>query len=160
MSEELPQITDYVDVDLSDVPVVHELAAARGVAVAEVPERGMEPVTIVTLILMGSATAVSGVRHVLERRRGGQVIDLRPGALKAFYRTTDLEYGIVVIFASDGTATVRIPKLDDALGMISALPQLLRGVTSAQRAARAVTEKFGSDVQVETEEDPGRDGAG
>jgi hypothetical protein len=88
------------------------------------------------------------------------VIDLRPGALRAFYRTTELEYGMIVIFARDGRATVRVRKSDDAFGMISALPQLLRGVTSAQRAAWAVTEKFGPDVQVETEEDPGQDGAG
>lgn len=156
---ESPQTRVVVVVDSSQVPVVHELAAAHGVAVEQVPERGIEPVSTVTLILVGAAVAVSSVRHALEQHKGGQVIDLRPGAPKAFYRTPDLEYGIVVIVAMDGRATVKVNKSDDMFGkVISTLPRLLSGGGSTEQAARAVTEMFGPDVQVETVESPAPDG--
>ena len=44
--------------------------------------------------------------------------------------------------------------------LISVLPQLLPGGTSAQKAAQAVVEKFGSDVEIETEEGQAPDGVG
>lgn len=145
-------------VDPPDLPVVRDLASAHGVVVEEVPERGIEPVSTVTLVLVGMAVAISSVRQALERRKGGQMIDLRPGAAKLAYRTADLAYGIVVIVARDGTVTVRIDKPDDVFEkVISSLPKLLPGGTSTKQAARVVAEALGSGAEVEAEEATGDD---
>jgi hypothetical protein len=115
-----------VVLDLSHVPAARRLAAAHGVEVEQVPYRGIEPVTTVTLVLAGTTAAVGVVLHVLEQRKGGQVIDLRPGTPKALYRTPDVVYGTVVIVAVDGKVTVEVKEPDGMLGkVISALPQLL-----------------------------------
>jgi len=71
-----PQTRSILVLDQSQVPAARELAADHGVAVEEVPRRGIEPVTTVTLVIMGAAAAVGAVLHVLEQRKGGQVIDL------------------------------------------------------------------------------------
>jgi hypothetical protein len=150
---DLSQARAVLVVEPSDVPVVRDLATARGVAVEEVPERGIEPVSTATLVLVGVAAAISGVRQALERRKGGQMIDLRPGAKKLAYRTADLQYGIVVIVAWDGTVTVRIDKPDDVFEkVISSLPKLLPGGASTKQAVHAVEETLGSDAEVETDE--------
>lgn len=88
--------------------------------------------------------------HVLEQRKGGQVIDLRPGAPKAFYRAPGVVYGTVII------VTVEVKELDGMFGkVISSLPGLLSGGGgSAEQVAQAVTETFGPDVEVETVEIP------
>lgn len=144
----------HLVVDPSDVPIVRDLASARGVVVKEYSERGIEPVSTTTLALVGTAAAISGLRQALERRKGGQMIDLRPGAEKLAYRTTDLEYGIVVIIAGDGKVTVKINKPDDVFEkVISALPKLLPGGTTKQQAARVIEETLGSDAEVEAADD-------
>jgi hypothetical protein len=113
----------------------------------------------VTLVLVGTAAAVGAVLHVLEQRKGGQVIDLRPGAPKAFYRTADVVYGLVVIVAVDGKVTVEIKEPDGMFGkVISTLPQLLSGGDSAEQVAQVVTKTYGSDVEIETTEIPALDG--
>jgi hypothetical protein len=163
---DLSQARAVLIVDPSDVPVVRDLASAHGVDIEEVSERGIEPVSTATLVLVGVAVAISSVRQALERRKGGQMIDLRPGAEKLAYRTADLAYGIVVIVARDGKVTVRIDKPDDVFEkVISSLPKLLPGGTSTKQAARVVEETLGSDAEVETDEatdddteDPSSDG--
>ncbi len=47
----------------------------------------------VALAIIGSAAAVGAVMHGLDQRKGGQVIDLRPGVPNAIYRTRDVVYG-------------------------------------------------------------------
>lgn len=83
----MPSQTHAVVLDPWDVPSARAVAAAYGVEVRQLPRRGIEPVTTVTLLLIGAAAAVGAVLHILEQRKGGQVIDLRPGSPKAFYRT-------------------------------------------------------------------------
>ncbi len=153
---ESPQMQSVVVLDPSQVPAARMLAAAHGVEVEQVPRRGIEPVATVTLILMGAAAAVGAVLHVLEQRKGGQVIDLRPGAPKAFYRTPDVVFGTVVIVAVDGKVTVEVKEPDGMFGkVISTLPQLLSGGGGgAEQVAQAVTETFGPDVEVEMVEIP------
>jgi len=143
------------------VPAARTLAAAHGVEAERVPRRGIEPVATVTLVLAGTAAAVGAVLHVLEQRKGGQVIDLRPGAAKAFYRTPDVAYGTVVIVAVDGKVTVEVKEPDGMFGkVISILPQLLTGGGSAEQVAQVVTKTFGPDVQIETVEIPAPGGDG
>jgi hypothetical protein len=154
------QTRAVIVLDPSQAPSAHTLAAAHGVKVEQVPQRGIEPVTTVTLILVGTVAAVRAVQHILfEQRKGGQVIDLRPGAEEAFYRTPKLMYGIVVILASDGRVTVGVKEPDGMFAkVISTLPALLSSGDSAKQAAHIVTKTFGSDVQVDTAENPAAGG--
>jgi hypothetical protein len=149
---ESPQMPSVVVLDPSQVPAARTLAAAHGVEVEQVPHRGIEPVTTVTLVLVGAAAAVGAVLHVLEQHKGGQVIDLRPDVRKPFYRTPDVVYGTVVIVAVDGKVTVEVKEPDGMFGkVISALPGLLSGGGgSAEQVTQAVTGIFGPDVEVET----------
>jgi hypothetical protein len=140
-----------VVLDPSQVPAARTLAAAHGVEVEQVPRRGIEPVVTVTLVLTGAAIAVATVLAILDQRKGGQVVDLRPGAPKAFYRTPDVVYGTVVIVTADGRVTVEVHEPDGMFGkVVAALPELLSaGGGSAAEIARVVVEAFGPHVKVE-----------
>jgi hypothetical protein len=153
------QAQSVVVLDPGQVPAARELASSHGVEVEEVPRRGVEPVSTVTLLLVGAAAAVGAVLHILEQRKGGQVIDLRPGAPKAFYRTPDVVYGTVVIVTADGKVTVEVKEPDGMFGkVISTLPELLFGGDgSAKEVTQAVTEAFGQAVEIETVEAPAQD---
>ena len=148
---ESPQTQSIIVLDPSQVPAARTLAAAYGVEVEQVPRRGIEPVATVTLVLVGTAAAVGAVLHILEQRKGGQVIDLRPGAPKAFYRTPDVVYGTVVIVDANSKVTVEVKEPDGMFGkVISTMPGLLSGGGgSAEQVAQAVTEAFGPDVKVD-----------
>ncbi|MGK8491259.1 hypothetical protein [Nocardia asiatica] len=146
-----PSQTHAVVLDPWDVPSARAVAAAHGVEVRELPRRGIEPVTTVTLLLIGAAAAVGAVLHILEQRKGGQVIDLRPGSPKAFYRTPDVVYGTVVVITVDGKVTVEVREPEGMFGkVISTLPQLLSSGGSTEEVTRTVTERFGADIAIET----------
>lgn len=156
---ESPQTQSFVVLDPSEVAAARVLAAAHGIEVEQVPSLGIEPVATVTLVLLGTAAAVGAVLHLLEQRKGGQVIDLRPGAPKAFYHTPDVVYGTVVIVAVDGKVTVVVREPDGMFGRVSSiLPQLVAGRGRTEQVAQAVTETFGPDVTVETVQIPASDG--
>src|SRR5262249_55399358 len=106
----------------------------------------------VSLVLVGKAAAVAAVQHVLDQRRGGQVIDLAPDAPERFYRTTKVHYGMVIIIAVDGKVTVDIPQSDGVFSEVaSALPQLLPAGGDTKQVVEAVTQTFGHDVRIETD---------
>lgn len=64
---------------------------------------------LLAIVLVGAAAAVAGlVEHWMEKKKGGQVIDLRPGAAKELYRDEGLQYGLVVIYAADGKVTIEV----------------------------------------------------
>jgi catechol 2,3-dioxygenase-like lactoylglutathione lyase family enzyme len=152
---ESPHTQSVIVLDPSQVSAVLALAAAHGVEVDQVPERGIEPVTTVSLVLLGTATGVGAVLHALEQRKGGQVVDLRPGAPKAFFRTPEVLYGLVIIVAVDGNVKVEVMEPDGMFGkVVSTLPQLLSSGGRAKHVAQAVKETFGPDVKVETVEIP------
>lgn len=153
------QHTQAVVVDRAEEEAVRRWAADRGVKVGVYPERGIEPVTTVTLALVGTVAAINAVQQLLfERRKGGQVIDLRRDPAEAFYRTSNLEYGTVVIYAPDGKVTVMIKNPEDTFGkLISALPRLLSGNNGAKQISHVLSSTFGPDVRVDTDENPGAD---
>lgn len=154
-----PEQESVVVLESSQVAAARTLAADHHVEVEDVPRLGFEPVTTVTLLLIGTATAVSAVLHILEQRKGGQVIDLRPGAPKAFYRTPDVVYGIVVVITRDGTVTVEVKEPDGMFGkVIATLPKLVTGGGGVAEVSRSITTEFGSGVRIETAELPAPDG--
>ena len=107
-----------VVVDLEDLEYAREVAAEQGVQIEQMPTRGIEPVSTVTLVLLGGSLAVGTVIYLLDRAKGGQVIDLREGVQRKFYRTDNVAYGLVVIIASDGTVTVEVKEPRGLFGQV------------------------------------------
>ncbi|XVQ06624.1 hypothetical protein ACQP1W_28680 [Spirillospora sp. CA-255316] len=153
---ESSQTQSVVVLDPSQESTARAVAAAHGVEVESVPRRGVEPVATVTLVLVGTVAAVGTVLHVLEQRKGGQVVDLRPGAPKALYRTPDVVYGTVIIVTADDKVTVEVKEPEGMFGkVIAALPELLAGDGGGiEQVTKAVTDVFGSDVEVKSVEAP------
>lgn len=146
-----PSHTQVVLIDESEVQAALELAAAHGVRAELVPLRGLEPLATATVVLVGVVSAVATVGRVLDQRKGGQVIDLRDGAPKAFYRSRDVVHGLVLIIARDGKVTVTVKEPEATFGkVLSTLPGLLAGTGSAKQAAETITEHFGQHVNVDT----------
>lgn len=93
-------------IEPNELNEVMTLAADHGVEVTKIPPfRGMDAETV-ALLLVGLTGAIAALGQEIERRRGGQVFDLRSGATKPMYRTQDLGYGFVTIFAADGTVRI------------------------------------------------------
>lgn len=152
------QVRSVVVLDSAQLAAAESLATEHGLTAERVPQRGLEPVTVVALVLIGAASAVDVVLRMLEQRKGGQVVDLRPGTPKAYYRTTDVVYGLVIIVTADGKVTVDVKEPAGMFGkVVSALPELLSGGETIEDVARTIAEAFGSDVRVETRELPERD---
>ena len=82
LSEEV-SAEQVVVLDRSDLTWAREIAAANSVELVDLPSSAFEPVTTVAVILLGGALAVGAVAYQLDKRKGGQVIDLRPGAPQA-----------------------------------------------------------------------------
>ncbi len=143
--------TEVVIVDPSEVPTVQALAGTYSIEVQQVPRRGIEPVTTVTLVLIGSATAAGAVMHILDQRKGGQVIDLRPGAPKAIYRTSDVVYGTVVIVTDDGAVSVEVKEPEGMFGkIVAALPRLLANIPSGiDKVADTISREYSDQVVIE-----------
>ena len=107
-----------VTVPAEDLDEVRRVAAENGVEIEPVDELGFDPVTGATLLLLGGALAVATVSHVIERLKGGQVIDLRPEAARPFYRTKDVLYGLVVVRRADGTISVEVTEPKELFGVV------------------------------------------
>ncbi|MEV4416600.1 hypothetical protein [Catellatospora sp. NPDC049609] len=103
--------------DLSDDELAEltALAEEHDVQLLREGDRG-EPITIAVLI--GGALAVGAVMHEFERRRGGQVIDLRKDAPQPAYRDKGLQYGLVMIRSEDGTVRVEVHEPRGVLGQV------------------------------------------
>lgn len=101
-----------ITVRREDLSAARATAAEHEVAVTEIPASGIDPISAVALVLIGSSLAVSLVQRAIDARQGGQVIDLRPEAGKHFYRTRDVVYGLVVVIGTDGSVTVEVREPD------------------------------------------------
>jgi hypothetical protein len=143
--------TEVVVLEPSDVPTARVLAELHGIEVQQVPRRGIEPVTMVTLVLIGSITAVGAVMQGLEQHKGGQVIDLRPGVSKTIYRTPDVVYGTVIIVTGDGVVTVEVKEPEGMFGkIVTALPGMLAKIPSgADKVADAISKEYPQQVVIE-----------
>jgi hypothetical protein len=144
-----------VIVEPTDADLVRRLASEHGVQANEVTEKGFfEPVTTLTFVLLGGAAAVGAVVHLLDAHKGGQVIDLRPGAPRAFYRTADLVYGLVVVIAEDGKVTVDVKEPKGMFGMVVEAVQHIAvdlGKSGIEALAAAVENQLAGDVTVAVE---------
>ncbi|WP_153040144.1 hypothetical protein [Actinoplanes sp. TFC3] len=141
-------------IDTDDVEFVQQLAVQYGVTVQKVDLHGLEPVLTTTLIIFGAVAAVSLFVALVDRHRGGQVIDLRPGTPKTMYRSRDVVYGLVVIYAMDGKVTVQVREPEGMFGQVlESLTTLLGELAGANVSdvAAAVTDKLGDTAAVTAE---------
>lgn len=117
---------ETVVIEADELPNVRQIALEHGVSVEEFRLRAIEPVTTVTLVLFGTSLAVSTVLFLVDKIKGGQVIDLRPSAPKMIYRSKDLVYGLVLIIALDGSITVEVKEPRGMFGdVVDALKEIL-----------------------------------
>lgn len=129
-----------------------DLAQARASAqVAAVEYRDLRPppptgdfqrrVEPVSAILIGGAVVAVGkfVVDWWERRKGGLVIDLRPGSQDDLHRDTEVPFGYVVTFIADGKVSVDTKDMPK-----DAMERLLGEIVSgAFASAKAVAEAAG-----------------
>lgn len=148
-------VQEMVEVDVADLASVEELAAIEGVTIERVVTRGLDPITGTTLLLIGTTAAVGAVVYMLERRKGGQVIDLRPGVTDLLYRDKSLMYGLVVIITADGSVSVEVKEPKGLLGqvvseLISATAEIAGDITT-EAVANKVSESLGNEVSFRVE---------
>lgn len=125
-------VEEIVVVDQRDVAATVDLAAKHGANVEVVPQRGIEPITTATLIVVGTAVAVGVVLREIDGRKGGQVIDLRPGAPREIYRDRSVQYGLIVVFAQDGQIRIELKEPHGTLGvLLSGLTSVFEGLGSS-----------------------------
>ncbi len=144
-------IEEVVVLDRGDLEYVQEVAGELGVDAQVLRTSGMEPVSTVSVLLVGSALAVATFMRSLDQRKGGQVIDLRPGAPKPFYRTHDVVYGLVVVVSPDGKVLVDVKQPQDMFAeVIANLQELSVGLSELGSAAvtEQVREVLGDKAQV------------
>lgn len=156
----MEQDVRYVTVEDEDVHFIYEVASSPQdpVTVQRVQELGVEPITTITLALMGRTASLSAVMHLIEAHRGGQVIDVRSSAPKTAYRTKQAAYGVVVIIADDGIVRVEVKEPKVAFGTVTeALANALMHMhgVGTDAIAPIVKESAGRDVWVSME--PGAD---
>jgi hypothetical protein len=146
-------------VEEDDVAWVEELSRCHGVGCVTLPVAGIEPVTTVTLLVIGSVAAVATVSRLIDQHKGGQVIDLRPGSPRPFYRSKDVVYGLVVVLAVDGTVTVEVRKPKDMFSeVLEALSKIATDLVgkSVEAVSSSVKAAVGKDVSIATERLPPR----
>lgn len=119
----------------------------------EKDDRGFAPLIIVALI--GAAAVAAGAWAYFEdRRRGGQIIDLRDGAEKIARRDKDVVYGLIVIIANDGKVTVEVKEPKGFFGtVIKDVLEAVQGVVtkSVESVAAAAKSAVGDRGTVDTE---------
>jgi hypothetical protein len=118
--------------------------------VREVP--GIAPLFIIAVI--GAAAAVAGaIADYTERRKGGQIIDLREGQ-QLTRRDKSVVYGLIVIVAADGKVTVEVKEPKGFFGQVlKDVLDALQGIAtkSIEAAAAAVKGAVGDHATVKTE---------
>jgi hypothetical protein len=141
-----------VVVDAEEAAVLESLAAEYGVEIHSTKAQGIDPVTAVVVVLIGSYLAVTTVVDHFEKRRGGQVIDLRPQAHTVVYRDPQVRHDLILILTADGGVKIHtVPLSADSGRIIEALTQSLVKIAqpNAQSAAAVARERLGDSVSIE-----------
>jgi hypothetical protein len=147
------QTEEVLRISVSDLGYLRDTAEEHQVEVAELKSTGIEPMSTVAVVLLGSVWAVNTVSRLLDERKGGQVVDMRPGANLAVFRSRDVQYGLIVVLAFDGTVTVRAK---DSQEKLHAVIECLSGLaakkieTKADTIAQAARGQLGSDFEIVT----------
>jgi hypothetical protein len=151
MSDEV-QTSVHLTISKSELEYAKQVAAEHDVEVQELlVVQGVLPVIGIALIISGGVAAVAAVEHLINVHRGGQVIDLRRGNEHPFYRSHDLQYGLVLIYKDDGTIEVQVKDVPDAFSkVIDALKSIITdlGKATIDKAKAAVDAAVGDKGEV------------
>lgn len=109
-----------------DVDRIRAIAEDHGVSVEVQANHGFEPISTITIILFGSVAALGAVQQIIDERKGGLVIDLRPGAPRREHRDRDVKYGLVLVYTADGYVRIEV---HEPKGMFGAVVEAVRDVT-------------------------------
>jgi hypothetical protein len=146
--EETQQIVQVHDEQ--DKQLLVDLACEHGARVKDVRVRTLDLATFVEII--GGVTVL---RLIIERwqdrRQGGQIIDLRPGAAKIVYRDRGLLFGYVLMVLTDGRVEVQVNDRDRLSEIVDRLVAAFSkggAVTTADKALPIVQSLVGGDAQV------------
>ena len=127
-------VNELLIIDADELEYVEEVAAEHDVSLRRLEQRGFEPVTAIALSIAGAAAAVATVVYLLDRRRGGQVVDLRPGAPRTIYRSQDVLFGLVVVITATGTVSVQVR---EPRGMFGQVTELITGLVGDMAGSEA-----------------------
>jgi hypothetical protein len=140
-------------VDAVDDAGARYLRAACADAGIDVEDAGVRtPDAIMMLALVGAPAVVSFVvERWHDRLRGGQIIDLRPGAPTVARRDPELLYGLVIVHAVDGTVTIHVHEpRSQTLELVQAVIAALSGRigASAKDVQGTATEVLGDQASI------------
>jgi hypothetical protein len=125
-----------VVVDPATVDYVKSIAAEHGVTVEVIEQDGFTGIEEVMLVIAGVSLSVAFVNDLIDRQKGGQVFDLRPGALRLAYRSTNVQYGLVMIIAIDGKVTVEVKQPKTMFAEVTAsLQEIILGMVKVSASA-------------------------
>jgi hypothetical protein len=137
-----------MEIGPEDLDYLKAVAAEHGVGIEVDEEEGFTVVGEIAVLLMGASLAVATVAYLLDQRRGGQVIDLRPAADPIAKRDKGLQHGLVLLIAADGNVTVEVHEPKQMFGVvIDALKDVLKEMVglpaeeAAEKAKAVVGEK-------------------
>jgi hypothetical protein len=137
-------VRQYVAVEEADLEEARAAAREHGVELDRAQLKTIEPISGIMLVLVGSALAVAAVLRVIEQRKGGQIIDMRPGASKLAYRSRDVLYGLVIIIVLDGTVSVEVKEPTSLFAEIVAA--LISALTEAGSTDSASVQSIATQV--------------
>lgn len=148
---------EIVVIDSEDREYFEQIAAENGVSLEEIDQSGfIDPITV-SFIIIGAAAAISLVQYLIDKRKGGMVLDSRPGAPRPMYRSKDVDYGLVVIYAVDGKVDVQVKEPRGLFGqVIDALTSIISKKigASAGDLAKAADKAVGSNADVTVKTPP------
>jgi len=108
----------FAELDVGDLDWAISVAAENGVLIeADIEDGLLDPGTL-TVLLIGGSLAVSTVVYLLDKRRGGQVIDLRPHADPIMRRDRGLQFGLVSMITTDGQVIVTVREPRGMFGLV------------------------------------------
>jgi hypothetical protein len=153
-SEQVDVVRKEIEVSPEELELLRAEAQLHPGAEIEVLEEPESIAPLVIIAVIGGAAFVAGaIDYILDRRHGGMVIDLQKGATKREYRSTAVRYGLVVIYAADGTVKVEVHEPKGFFGqVVDSVLEALKGIVtdSAKAIADAAKEAAGDKADVHT----------
>ena len=140
--QEGEQTSELIVVDKGDRALVTQIFAENGVTATEVDQSDfLDPLTI-SFVILGTTAAVGLVEYLIDKAKGGTVIDMRTGAPSPQYRSKGLAYGVIQIIAVDGKVTVEVHEPKGLIGQVlDAVVQIVKGAAGGGAQAVAGTVK-------------------
>jgi len=115
----------WEEVTPEELEELRQIAQEHGVSLEVDEEEGFVDPATLTVLLLGASLAVATVAYLFDQRRGGQVIDLRPGADPIARRDRGLIYGLILLVAVDGKVEVSV---EEPKGMFGQVIEALKAV--------------------------------